>query len=87
MIFSAPSSLLSLESRIHALEKCDAFRVKELHAIRDQFETLKQDVQSKIWDYQRRSHEKEYENCGKKFKNMEANIIETVNEDLAIFRT
>ena len=76
-----------MESRIAALEKCDAFRQKELCAIHEQFDALKRDIQSKIWDYQRRSHEKEYEHCGKKFKNMEANIIETINEDLAILRS
>lgn len=70
-----------------ALDSCDAARTREMYGIHCQWAALKDDIQQRIYDHQRRCYDKEYESCGRHFAAMEKGIQDTVAQDLELLRS
>ena len=81
------SALYKLQSRIDSLIACQESRHLEFLAIHEQLEALERESQSRLYEFQRRMHEKTYEACYKKFENIQKSIMETVNQDLEILKS
>ncbi|KAJ3032417.1 hypothetical protein HDV00_007550 [Rhizophlyctis rosea] len=77
------SSISTLQTRFDSLALVGATRDKEVRAIADHFATLQKDMTKKFDDLSARIGNKIYENVGKKFGNIEREIMEVVREELS----